>query len=212
MIKIMTVGAIQEHTYFFIDEATKHAFVIDPGAEADRLLKFIENEGLVIEKILLTHGHYDHISAVKALKEALNCPVYIHTEGKTYLEDTRYNLSPMFGDHLTLEADVYVEHGEIIELEANSKMNLRVIFAPGHTADGVAFYNEADKVAFVGDIIFAGSVGRSDHPGGDANRLLNSIRAQIFTLPDDTVIYPGHGESTTVRTEKATNPFFNLYE
>lgn len=212
MIKAITVGMLQVHTYFFIDDKTKHGFIIDPGDEADKILAKISQEQAVIEKIILTHGHFDHIGAVQKLRETLGCPVLIHEEGKQYLEDASWNLSGIYGRAYTFSADEYVKHGDVITLEANPEMSLKVIHAPGHTADGIAFYSEKQHIAFVGDIIFNGSVGRADHPGGDTNRLLSSIKAQIFALPDETILYPGHGPSTTVGREKATNPFFNLYE
>ncbi len=212
MIHNLTVGMLQEHTYFYIDEQTKHGFIIDPGAEAPRLLAYIKERGYVIEKILLTHGHVDHIGAAEAIREALGCSIIIHQEGKKYLEDANWNYSSQLGEAFTLLADYYVEHGDEIALDANSDFKVRVIYAPGHTADGVAYYSEKDRLAFVGDIIFAGSVGRSDLPGGNSNRLLSAIRAQIFTLPDETILYPGHGNATTVKKEKETNPVFNFFD
>ena len=212
MIHNLTVGMLQEHTYFYIDEQTKHGFIIDPGAEAPRLLAYIKEQGYVIEKILLTHGHVDHIGAAEAIREALGCDIIIHQEGKKYLEDANWNYSSQLGDPFTLSADHYVEHGDEIVLDANGDFKVRVIYAPGHTADGVAYYSDKDRIAFVGDIIFAGAVGRSDLPGGNSNRLLSAIRAQIFTLPDETILYPGHGNATTVKKEKETNPVFNFFD
>lgn len=212
MIQALTVGMLQEHTYFYIDEQTKHGFVIDPGAEAQRLLTYIEEKGYIIEKILLTHGHMDHIGAASELRDALGCDIIIHQEGRIYLEDANWNLSNQLGESFTLSADGYVEHGDEIVLEANKDFKVRVIHAPGHTVDGVAYYSEKERVAFVGDIIFEGAVGRSDFPGGNSNRLLSAIRAQIFTLPDETVLYPGHGNATTVKKERETNPVFNFFD
>lgn len=212
MVRNLTVGMLQEHTYFYIDEQTKHGFVIDPGAEAKKLLSFIKEQGYVIEKILLTHGHMDHIGGAAALREALECPIVIHQEGKIYLEDANWNMSSQFGRAFTLEADEFVEHGDDIVLEANKDFKVRVIYAPGHTADGVAYYGEKEGLAFVGDIIFEGSIGRSDFPGGNSSRLLSSIREQIFTLPNETILYPGHGNATTVKKEKETNPVFNFFD
>lgn len=212
MVHNLTVGMLQEHTYFYIDEQTKHGFVIDPGAEANKLLTFIKEQGYIIEKILLTHGHMDHIGGAAALREVLGCPIVIHQEGKNYLEDANWNMSSQFGRPFTLVADEFVEHGDEIVLEANKDFKVRVIYAPGHTADGVAYYAEKEGLAFVGDIIFEGSIGRSDLPGGNSNRLLSSIREQIFTLPNDTILYPGHGNATTVKKEKETNPVFNFFD
>ena len=212
MVHNLTVGMLQEHSYFYIDEHTKHGFVIDPGAEANKLLGFIKEQGYVIEKILLTHGHMDHIGGAATLREALECPIVIHQEGKIYLEDANWNMSSQFGRPFTLKADEFVEHGDEIVLEANKEFKVRVIYAPGHTADGVAYYAEKERLAFVGDIIFEGSIGRSDLPGGNSNRLLSAIREQIFTLPNETILYPGHGNATTVKKEKETNPIFNFFD
>ena len=212
MIENLTVGMLQEHTYFYIDEKTKHGFIIDPGAEAERLLAYIKEKEYVIEKILLTHGHTDHIGAAAKLREILGCEIVIHQEGRIYLEDPNWNLSSQFDAPFTLSADHYVEHGDEIALEVNKDFKVRVIYAPGHTADGVAYYAEKDGVAFVGDIIFEGTVGRSDLPGGNSNRLLSAIRAQIFTLPETTILYPGHGNATNVKKEKETSPVFNFFD
>lgn len=212
MIKVVPVGMLQENAYFFIDETSKHGFLIDPGAEADKLLAVIKREGYVIEKILITHGHFDHIGAVMALKEQLKCPVIAHTESSSYLDNPAWNLSSVYGAGFTVEADVFVEHGDRVTLEENEKMNMQVIFAPGHSSDGVAYYNANEGIAFVGDIIFREGVGRADNPGGNMNRLLSSIKAQIFTFPDETVLYTGHGVPTTVGYEKINNPMFNIFD
>lgn len=212
MIKQVAGGLFGELTYFYIDETTNHGFVIDPGADAQMLLGVIKEQGWTIEKILLTHGHIDHMRSADGLREALACPIVIHEEGKQYVEDAVWNLSEAMDVALTFSADKYVRHGDEIILEANNQFKLKVLHAPGHTLDGVAYYDEAAGVAFVGDIIFSGSIGRSDLPGGNMMRLLNAIRAQIFTLPDDVVLYPGHGMPTTVGREKETNPHFNFFE
>lgn len=208
----LTVGMLQEHTYFIIDEVSKKAFIVDPGAEAQRILDKVANDGLVVQAILLTHGHFDHIGAAVEIREALGCPIVIHECGKAYIGNADYNLSSVFGrEDVTFEADRYVNKGDKIMLEGTD-ITLEVVFAPGHTLDGVAYYSGADGVAFVGDIIFSGSVGRTDNPGGDMGTLLKSIRENIFTLPGETVLYPGHGGPTTVKQEKNTNPFFNIYD
>lgn len=208
----LTVGMLQEHTYFIIDEASKRAFIVDPGAEPKRILDKVANEGLSVQGILLTHGHFDHVGAVVEVREALGCPVIIHECGKAYIQNADYNLSSVFaGKEVIFEADRYVNQGEKIVLEGTD-IEMQVVFAPGHTSDGVAYYNEVDKVAFVGDIIFNGSIGRTDNPGGDMATLLKSIKENIFTLPGETVLYPGHGAPTTVKHEINTNPFFNIYD
>lgn len=212
MIQLLAGGLFGEQTYFYIDDETKHGFVIDPGAKPELIVRMVKENGWTIEKILLTHGHIDHILAAPYLREALGCEIVIHKEGMQYLEDPAWNLSGDFGDALQFSADCYVEHGDELTLSARPDFKVKVIHAPGHTTDGVAYYSETDGVAFVGDIIFAGSVGRSDLPGGNALRLLSAIRAQIFTLPDETVLLPGHGEETTVKHERETSPMFNFYD
>lgn len=213
MIQAIAGGLFEELTYLYIDDTTKHGFVIDPGVEAERLANYVKENGLTIEKILITHGHLDHIRGAKDLREMLGAPIVIHREGKLYLEDPNWNLSlGFFNEPITMTADIYVEHGDEVVLEANPNFKVRVIHVPGHTTDGVAYYSEEEDVAFVGDIIFEGSVGRSDLPGGNAMRLLNAIRAQIFTLPGETVLFPGHGNQTTVKKERETSPVFNFYD
>lgn len=208
----MTVGMLQEHTYFIIDEESAKTFIVDPGAEPKRILEKIAADGLKVEAILLTHGHFDHIGAVEEIKKSLGCPVIIHEAGKAYISNPDYNLSSVFaGADVVIEVDRYVIDGEIIEIP-DTDISLQVVCAPGHTLDGVAYYSEQEKVAFVGDIIFNGSLGRTDTPGGDMTTLLVSIKNKIFTLPEETVIYPGHGEPTTVKREKNTNPFFHIYD
>ncbi|MGL4344149.1 MAG: MBL fold metallo-hydrolase [Cellulosilyticaceae bacterium] len=208
-IDVLTVGMLQEHTYIVSDEMTKAAAIIDPGAEAGRIIDFVRNNGLEVKKILLTHGHFDHIGAVPELREALGCPVVAHEVSPMYLEKPENNLSRVFGRmDLQFVADEYVKDKEVIHIEGSDELVFEVVFAPGHTADGVAFYHRASGNAFVGDIIFRGSVGRADHPGGNAAQLLQSIQREIFTLPEDVVLHPGHGPSTTVGYEKRTNPYF----
>ncbi len=213
MIRTVTVGMLQEQTYFVIDEKTRHCFVIDPGDEPQKILRILESEQLVVEKILLTHGHYDHIGAAKQIKDKFGCDIMIHKEGKRSLEDPLWNLSSKMGrTPITLQADIFLEDGDIIVMEANKEIELKVIFVPGHSADGVAYYYEKEKALLAGDILFNGSVGRADNIGGDMNQLLYGIKTRLFILPEDTYVYPGHGMPTTIKKEKNTNPFFNLYD
>lgn len=193
---------IQTNAYFYIDEQTKHGFLIDPGAEAEKLLNVIIENGWIIEKILITHGHFDHIGGVDEISQKLNIPYLAHKNSQNYLTDGNYNLSAFFVNEIKLNNALYVDEGQNIVLEANPAVKLRVIYTPGHTQDAVIYYDMNNKLAFVGDTIFKNTVGRTDIPGGNEQQLYQSIREKIFTLPDDTVLYPGHSEPTTVGAEK----------
>ncbi len=189
--------------YFYIDEETKHGFLIDPGAEADKILAMIEENGWVIEKILLTHGHFDHTEAVEVIRRERNIPYYIHKEGQKYLESSHYNLSRYCKRNIVLKNALLLDNNDIISLDVNPDIKLEIIHTPGHTEDSVIYYSKRDSFAFVGDTIFLGSIGSTQYPGGDSKQLQDSILNRIFKLPNDTVLYPGHSDSTTIGIEKA---------
>ena len=195
-------GYFAENCFFYIDDQTKHGFIIDPGAQARGLLSLIRENGWVIEKILLTHGHFDHIGAVDELRAALDIPVLAYKTADDYLLDARRNLSALCGPPILVHAAEHVNDGDLISLEVNPAFSLRVIYTPGHTTDSVVYYSEKDHVAFVGDTIFKGSIGNYQYPGGNLRDLRRSIIEGIFTLPDETVLYSGHSNQTTVGIEK----------
>ena len=192
---------ITTNAYFYIDERSKHGFLLDPGAEADKLLQIITENDWKIEKILLTHGHFDHIGAVQKLHQELSIPYYIHIAGERYLTDPAMNLSAFFGSNITIREAEYLDDNEIISLEAAPDTNLQVIHCPGHTADSVMYYDKQKEIAFVGDTIFRHSIGRTDLPGGNETALWRSIRQKIFTLPRQTLLYSGHSPQTSVGEE-----------
>ncbi len=198
--KVEVFGYIYENAYFYIDEVTSHGFLIDPGAEADKLLSIIRRNGWVIECILLTHGHFDHIGAVNELRSALKCKVKCYALGDQYLLNPNYNLSIMYGDGFVVKNVLKVEENDIISLEVNPKFSLQVLYTPGHTMDSCVFYNQ--QVAFVGDTIFKNSVGNTMFPGGDESLLWKSIFEKIFRLDDHIKLYSGHSDVTTVLEEK----------
>ena len=187
--------------FFYIDDSTKHGYIIDPGAEEEKLVELIREKGWIIEKILLTHGHFDHIEAAEAVKEATGAPILAHRNADRYLLDPEMNLSTRWGIRTTAHADQYFDDGDVITL-ADGALPLKVIWTPGHTSDAVVFYTEKDRAAFAGDTIFKGSIGNYTFPGGEYDTLVKSITERIFTLPGDTVIYSGHTDETTVETEK----------
>ena len=195
-------GYFEENCFFYIDDRTKHGFIIDPGAQAGRLLDLIGEKGWTIEKILLTHGHFDHTGAVDEIRDALGIPVYAHLRSDEYLLDARKNLSALCGSPIIVRDAEYLDDGDVVLLNDDPDFALKVIYVPGHTTDSVLFHSEADHVAFVGDTIFKGSIGNYQYPGGNADDLQRSIIRQIFTLPDKTVLCSGHSEQTTVGAEK----------
>lgn len=196
---------IPTNAYFYIDDETKHGFLIDPGAQAKELLKLIREKDLTIEKILLTHGHADHIGAVNELQKALDVSVIMGEHGRDYSENPVWNLSTEFGKPICLENVTYMTEGSRIALKGKPDFFVTVINAPGHTTDGVLYYSEKDSVAFVGDTIFKASFGRTDMYGGDYQTLMQTIREKVLTLPDDTILLSGHSEPTSVAEEKGNS-------
>ncbi len=194
-------GIFATNSYFYIDDETRHGFLIDPGAQADKLLKIIEREKFTIEKILLTHGHFDHIGAVDELQARLNVEVCMQKNGRDYVKNPVWNLSAYFNLDMTLDDVTYLDDYSEIILSANKNFGVKLIPLAGHTTDGAIYYSEKDSVAFVGDSIFLNSVGRTDFPGGDARTLYKNLEEKIFTLPAETVLLSGHSEPTTVENE-----------
>lgn len=197
----IVTGAIEENCYL-VSSATE-LLIVDPGAEAEKISAAITQLQKKPIAILLTHAHYDHIGAVEALKAAYQLPVYIHENELSWLTTPEVNLSRYSGleDCLVKATNIYnvgpTELGEF---------HFTVRETPGHSVGSVSLV--FDTFVLVGDALFAGSVGRSDFPGGDAAQLLTSIRQQLFTLPEDYLVYPGHGTPTTIGQEIHSNPFF----
>ena len=202
MVKMVTtIGVIEENAYFYIDEASGHGFLIDPGAEAGKLLDMIRDGGWTIEKILLTHGHFDHIGAVNKLREVLDVPVIAHEDSDQYLLRPDWNLSANHGIAMMVEDAVKVREGDVVSTE-NGALSMKVIHTPGHTTDSVIYYDEKAAVAFTGDTIFKANIGNYMLPGGDYKTLCRSIIDKVLTLPEETALYSGHSDVTTVQAEK----------
>ena len=195
-------GFFAVNCYFLIDEATNHGFVIDPGAQGRELADYIGKNGFVIEKILLTHGHFDHIGGVNYLRKRFGIPVMIHEKGDLLLTDTDLNLSASCRVPMTVTGAEHFHDGDVIMLDANPNFGVRVIHTPGHTVDSCVLYCENEKAAFVGDTIFKGSYGEFRYPTGDYGELMQSIRHRILTLPPETVLLSGHSDPTTVEAER----------
>jgi hydroxyacylglutathione hydrolase len=188
------------------NEQAQTCMIIDAGLDAAPLTAFLDKHKLTPEALVITHGHIDHIAGVDTLREKFpKLSTYIHKLDAELLTDTVGNLSFMTGSPLSTDkADCLVEEGEKIE---RAGIKLLVIHTPGHTPGGISLYSEQDGVLFVGDTLFAGSVGRADFPGGDMGKLVECIKQKLLVLPDATIVYPGHGPKTTIGQEKTGNPF-----
>ena len=203
MIRELQVqGVFAENTYFYIDDHTKTGFLIDPGAQAGLIYDVIRQNGWTIEKILLTHGHFDHMGAAELLREKLVAPIYIYPEDAKYLTDPYLNLSGNSGLPITVAHYEELYDGEIIRLKANSGFYLKVIHTPGHTPGSVTYYSPEEHVAFVGDTLYQHGPGLTNFPGGDRRKLEESIIDKVLTLPPDTVLLSGHSSPITVEQER----------
>jgi len=204
IVQTLALGPVQTNCYLVGAEPSREAVVIDPGWDAGAILAEARSADLTIKAILLTHGHFDHIGALADMKEALKVPLIAHAR-EIDLLDAKGG-ADLFGFRIRAapQPDRLVEHGEQIEI---GTLKFEVRHVPGHTAGHVAFVEHQNRAAFVGDVLFAGSIGRTDLPGGDYDTLIASIADQLLTLPDDFKVYPGHGPPTTIGLERRTNPF-----
>lgn len=199
----LTNGAFAENCYILVDRDARDAVMVDPGEEADLFLRRIATERVTLRAVWLTHSHADHILGVARVVEATGVPVYLHPDDRP-LYDALPQQSAWLGFQPSVPPapDQVLAHGMRLPLGG---LDFEVRHVPGHSPGHVAFVGHG--VAVVGDAVFAGSIGRTDLPGGDTGTLLTSIRAQLLTLPDETVVYPGHGPATTIGQERRTNPF-----
>jgi glyoxylase-like metal-dependent hydrolase (beta-lactamase superfamily II) len=202
----MPVGPLQANCFIVGCEKTRQAVVIDPGGDADRILAALAKEKLTLSAIIDTHGHFDHIGANQPLQAATNAQIMIHQLDAPMLDDMVQSAAAW---GLKVESspkpDRLIDEGDVI---AFGELELKVLHTPGHTPGGISLY--ADSAVFVGDTLFSGSIGRTDFPGGDYNTLINSIQTKLFTLPDETTVYTGHMETTTIGKEKKFNPFCGM--
>jgi glyoxylase-like metal-dependent hydrolase (beta-lactamase superfamily II) len=197
----------QENTYVVWLPGRKDALVIDPGLQPELIFECLREEGLQPAAILNTHGHADHIGGNEALKQAFpQAPLVIGVNEANLLTDPEANLSAPFGlPVVSPPADRFVREGEVVEAAG---IKLEVLDIPGHSPGHVVFvYRDKPSLVFGGDVLFRGSIGRYDFPGSDGQLLFEGIRAKLFALPGDTIVYPGHGPVTTIGHEKHTNPF-----
>ncbi|HMG91196.1 MAG TPA: MBL fold metallo-hydrolase [Chryseolinea sp.] len=210
-IQEFTFNPFQENTYVLYDE-TGEAVIIDPGCyekdEKVELEEFIENNRLKVTMLLNTHGHIDHVLGNSFIKERFKVKLYIHKIDEPVMRAVKaYAGNYGFPMYQEASVDGYLEEGKTITF---GSQQFKILFVPGHSPGHVAFYNEKEKIVIGGDVLFHNSIGRTDLPGGNFDTLINSIHEKLFTLPDDVVVYAGHGPKTTIGFEKATNPFCAL--
>ena len=210
-IAIFTFNPFAENTYVLYDES-KECIIFDPGCsnrdEQQQLTDFIDSNGLTPVQLINTHCHIDHVLGNKFISEKYNLPLTSH-QGESVILAMQPQVSTMYGVPYdpSPEITIFLEDGDSVTF-GNTK--LKVFFTPGHSPASISFYNEEEGIVLGGDVLFQGSIGRTDLPGGDFDTLAKSIREKLFVLPDDVVVYSGHGPSTTIGVEKRTNPFVKL--
>jgi hydroxyacylglutathione hydrolase len=215
ILKILETGPLLVSCYIVGDEETREAAVFDPGGDADEIVKELEGNGLNLKYIINTHTHWDHVGGNKELQEATGAPIVCHRKEATALGAASDRAAFWGTSASNSEASQFIEEGDVIEV---GSIRFEVIDLRGHSDAGLGFVFEGEvemesgkemrKLVICGDALFAGSIGRTDFPGGDMELLLQNIRKKIFSLPDDTLVLPGHGPVTTVGREKQHNPFF----
>ncbi|MDQ0213862.1 glyoxylase-like metal-dependent hydrolase (beta-lactamase superfamily II) [Oikeobacillus pervagus] len=202
------LGPLQTNCYVLFNQQ-KECILIDPGEEGDRLIAWLTGEELKPLAILLTHAHFDHIGAVDDIREQYHIPVYVHEKEAKWLLDPALNGSQFFmGDHI-----IRIKPADkIIAMEKEIKIGsfaFQLFETPGHSPGSISYYVSSAKMVFAGDTLFSGSIGRTDLPGGNHSQLMRSIHDHLLTLPEETVVLPGHGPDTTIGIEMDQNPFLH---
>lgn len=198
------LGMVGTNCYLLCNMDIKECVLIDPAESQDEISRMIDESGCSLKGILLTHGHFDHIMAADAVRDKYGVKVYASCDEKNTLEQPHINLGEAYGLKLSVKADVWHKDGEILKLAG---FDIEVLHTPGHTEGGSCYYIREIGVLFSGDTLFCGSVGRTDFPGGSMSEIVRSIKEKVMVLPDDTKVYPGHGEGTSVGYERVNNPF-----
>jgi hydroxyacylglutathione hydrolase len=204
-VRMFTVGPVEENCFLFRHDGSDRALIVDPGEEAPRILAAVEQLGVTVEAVLVTHCHFDHIGAVAPVAKATGAPVYVSEIERPVLSDIMsYVPWAGFGPYESYEADHTLKGGETLELAG---FQIDVLFTPGHSPGHLTYSIRDQQAVFSGDVLFQGSVGRTDLPGGDWDTLLASIATLVESLPPETAVYPGHMGVTTLGAERQSNPF-----
>ena len=200
----MVLWVCQTNCYFLYREDSKECIFVDPADQGVNIYKAMTKNGFKIAAVLLTHGHFDHIWGTKELCELSGAKLYALDVEKEVLQDAHKNVSSQVGRAYTTDADIYLKDGDEMTI---ADMTFQVIATPGHTAGGCCYYFKEAGFLVSGDTLFRDSVGRTDFPTGSMGTLVRSIKEKLFVLPDETKVYPGHGDNTTIGHEKIYNPF-----
>lgn len=203
-VERFVTGIISTNCYFVINEETKQTVIIDPAACPKKILEFIDEEGLKIEAILLTHGHFDHIMGIDGFLGHFKVPVYVHEEDERVINDPVLNQSSIYTSGYTFSGAQYLRDRQTLELAGYV---FEVIHTPGHTWGGCCYYVASEKALFSGDTLFQESIGRTDFETSSMSDMMYSVREKLFKLPDETHVYPGHMGETTIGHEKTHNPY-----
>ena len=207
-VRTYPLGYIQTNCYI-VSNATKQCLIFDPGGEGEKIINELQRLKLKPLAIVLTHAHFDHIGAVDLVRDCFNIPVYIHSSEKKWLVDPTKNGSAKYSE---IPSIICKEAEFLLNNESELKIGdfeMEILHTPGHSPGSITYYFKQDQFAIVGDTLFQNSIGRTDLPGGSESMLLKAIHTKLLTLPEETLVYPGHGPSTTIEAEKESNPFLN---
>lgn len=205
-VKQLVLGMVSTNCYIVSNQDTREAIVVDPADSPEQITAVLKQEGLKLVAILLTHGHFDHIYAASALAQEYHVMIYAYKEEKELLEDAHINYSYEVGRPVIVKADYFVEDKEVLIVAG---MHITCIHTPGHTEGSVCYYWNDYHFLVSGDTLFLESLGRTDLPTGNGRKIIESIKNRLFSLEGDTIVFPGHGDKTTIAYEKKNNPYVN---
>lgn len=203
-IKILVLGRVQNNCYIVGSRMTKEVVVIDPGDNVDKINEYLKENDLECKAIFLTHGHFDHMTAAPRLNSLTKAPVYAHEDEVELLRDAELNASAFMGERISLSPNILIKDKQLLNIAG---LSWQVLHTPGHTRGGVCYYLTEHGTIFSGDTLFYESIGRTDFPTGNHQRLIESIHRQLMSQADSIEVYPGHGRPTTIGHERQNNPY-----